>query len=455
MDIYNLAKEKLIEDIRINNNTDDAGLLSDKHIKKYFENVDEFFKLRGNIFKGFGISETCNPVSCRLIIFFTDTLIPYFINNIKKDKYASITIKTFSVVFNFIFYLIFDKFDFNEKKWIAQQINTIEKLINESDINYFKKNICINFEELRVKNVIDNNFSFSISNKEKYLNKSSKYYTNDVLLEELKKVLDRCLTFWKIINENKDESQLIQSLISEGAQHKFSTYFDSANRENRSIMLSPIMVNPDKIKLFPIKEYDGTIIFNIFSDIEELKFLFGNESDMRYPGSSDLGDDITNFFTEITFKKISERINQQLIDMKAPSPTNTVADLLAKIIFCFYTFIMLQLNYVFPKNKKYPETYDEIFTMFSNNTKYNIDTIKSIIYTTPINKTYYDFFVPTLPLSAPSASSVLPSAPSASSVLPSAPSASSVLPSASSEKRGGSIKKRILKKPKKTIRKTN
>ena len=58
------------------------------------------------LFKGYTISETCNPVSCRLIIFFTDTLVPYFIKNIvsRNTKKIDKVILNFTAVFNFIFF---------------------------------------------------------------------------------------------------------------------------------------------------------------------------------------------------------------------------------------------------------------------------------------------------------------------------------------------------------------
>jgi hypothetical protein len=61
------------------------------------------------------------------------------------------------------------------------------------------------------------------------------------------------------------------------------------------------------------------------------------------------------------------------------SPDNI--QLINKFMISSYIFIILQSCGIFPKNKKYPETYDEIFTMFSN---ININTIS----------TYKDFFLP-------------------------------------------------------------
>ena len=52
---------------------------------------------------------------------------------------------------------------------------------------------------------------------------------------------------------------------------------------------------------------------------------------------------------------------------------------------------MLQNCNVFPKNKKYPETYDEIFTMFSNNKKDDIDF--TYVFAKDIKKSIFCYIV--------------------------------------------------------------
>jgi hypothetical protein len=64
--------------------------------------------------------------------------------------------------------------------------------------------------------------------------------------------------------------------------------------------------------------------------------------------------------------------------------------LINKFIFCSYIFIILQSCNIFPKNKKYPETYDEIFTMFSNDisklNEINMATTQTHNFFLPVNE---------------------------------------------------------------------
>jgi hypothetical protein len=187
-------------------------------------------------------------------------------------------------------------------------------------------------------------------------------------------------------------------------------------------------------------------------------------------GTVDIGIYITAAFKEITFDKIYDRIGKKLKEdpkiINKSIPQNIYHSLLTKFIFCSYIFIALQCFELFPKDKKYPETYDEIFTMFSNNKdKDGIDKIKEEIYkpnpSYPINKSLYNFFVPVggksgmpkeyppLPVSTPTTPPPFPVSTDLARFKP--PGGEAVI----NKRGGGSIKKKIFKKPKKTIRKTN
>ena len=331
------------------------------------------------LFKGYTISETCNPVSCRLIIFFTDTLVPYFIKNIvsRNTKKIDKVILNFTAVFNFIFFLIFDKYEYNEKKWIVQQINSLLKGLIQENIDYFKKNICISFDEQpRVKkNDFDCNFIMQISTGDNYNSKNSPYYVDDVLLEELKKVLKRCLSFWEIDDyENPGYAVAIGD----------TDYTYEITDENyNKICFSPFIVPPPKqIQLFPIEKDIGIMVFNMFSHYDTLMIL------MQEKDPSKVNEQLRGLFSQI------ETINQHTDMVDNFIGLNLSLDnieLINKFILCSYVFIILQSCKIFPKNKKYPETYDEIFTMFSN-----IDTkmINTVTYLTKISSIRQNFFLP-------------------------------------------------------------
>jgi len=281
-----------------------------------------------------------------------------------------------------------------------------------------------------------------INSKDTYL-KYNFYHVDDMLLEELKKVLNRCLSFWEI------------HVKVAGVEDMNYTYRIEDEITYDEIHFSPIIVVPDKIQIFPINKDIGTILFNLFSDQETLLNM------MQKKSQSEVNKQLKYVFN--ISGSIETVINNELEKMRVNRDPRDI-QLIKKFIFCSYIFIVLQNCNVFPKNKKYPETYDEIFTMFSED-KDKITTIKNMIYTTPINQSYYDFFVPAVSLQkalSPPASSVL-SKPS--SLLPSTPPPFSVSTDVArlkppggeaviNKRGGGSIKKKILKKPKKTIRNT-
>ena len=240
MDIY----EEVNSILELNKSTGDENADEERintNLSLYFA---KFKKINFNepLFKGPSITDICNPVSCRLIIFFTDTLIPYFIKNIipkntiSEDTISEDTIpkyveqhinviNNFTAIFNFIFYLIFDKYGYNEKKWIVQQINSILKGLKNVSKDYLKEQICISFEKHpRVKGLC--NLTMKISKEANYKLENSPYYDDDVLLEELKKVLNRCLTFWKILpQEQETEAESSSSIAT--AEQIIDTYKNS------------------------------------------------------------------------------------------------------------------------------------------------------------------------------------------------------------------------------------
>lgn len=429
MDIYTLAQEIIQRTGPIKEN--------------YKEEFLKIKKFDNPLFKGYSISETCNPVSCRLIIFFTDTLIPYFINNIniQSDKITRKIISNFTAVFNFIFYLIFDKYEYNEKNWIVQQINTILKGLKQENIEFFKQDICISFEKVPlVKDIKNCNFIMKINSDDTYLNNNflnnNFYYVDDMLLEELKKVLNRCLSFWEI------------HVKVAGVEDMDYTYRIDDDLTYDEIHFSPIIVLPDKIQIFPINKDTGTILFYLFSDYKALNYMISEDSKL------DVNKKIAEIFKNSAsiVKQINDRLNQIGITIN-----HNAIDLIKKFISCSYIFLALQNYNVFPKNKKYPETYDEIFTMFSNNKdKDKITAIKNMIYTTPINQSYYDFFVPAVgmkkALSPPASSVILKPSSQPPFVVQSHVKVNPGGDAIIKKNSGGSIKKKIFKKPKKTIR---
>ena len=344
MDIYKTSDEIIKFYSSLYSSGQDRVILDETKIQDVFQNryEQQFMQTNFNepLFNGYSISESCNPV------------------------------------FNFIFFLIFDKYDYNEKKWIVQQINTLLKGLIRANIDYFKKNICISFEENpRVKvDDFDCNFIMKISTGDVYNSENSPYYVDDVLLEELKKVLKRCLSFWKIDDyENPGYTVAIGDT---------DYTYEIMGKNYNTICFSPFIVPPNQIQLFPIDKYIGNMIFSMFSDYNTLMMV------MQEKNPSNVNEQLSALFSQIeTIKQYTEMVVNHIDANLSPDVIISIN----KFIVCSYVFIILQSCKIFPKNKKYPETYDEIFTMFSN---INTIMINDNRYLTNISSIRNKFFLP-------------------------------------------------------------
>jgi hypothetical protein len=129
----------------------------------------------------------------------------------------------------------------------------------------------------------------------------------------------------------------------------------SGNKIN--IVFSPIcLYPPNEIQLFPIQKDIGNTIFRIFSNYDTLKMVMSQD----FAVNSEI-DKVSK-----QKQQIEEYTKTVISSIKELKLTHDDIELINKFLVSSYVFIILQSRDVFPKNKKYPETYDEIFTMFSN-----------------------------------------------------------------------------------------
>jgi hypothetical protein len=120
-------------------------------------------------YNGYNATDTCNPVTARLIIFYNDKLVPflkkYYVQSTQRPESPtnySIT-QVFIFFFQLIFYQNFYKYNDNEKTWLANQVSMIENNIikNFDTLNLFK-------EGTKFADVLD------------FINKNNKNETNPV-----------------------------------------------------------------------------------------------------------------------------------------------------------------------------------------------------------------------------------------------------------------------------------
>jgi len=353
MDISKIGLEKYYDYIYIKENhlsDPDIAAMNDKIINQNFYFINKFKKIDFNkpLFKGNDISQNCNPVSCRLFIFFTDFLIPFFIKNINGPE-INIVIKNFTAIFNCIFYLIFDNYEINEKKWIVNQIDKILKGLDEEIITDFKNKICISFKEPPIIKKIPStdppecNFSMYIVNED---------LIDDYLSDEDKKMIyeDK-----KLIDDFNKDNNILFNELANISKHcfPFLNFYQVSTHNNfyLQILFKPIIIKPTLKVLFPIKKDEGITIFTLFTDNEILLNIM--QTDLNI---SDLKKRIDSFIIE---KNVEYNI-QMLDDVK---------NKIIKIIYCFYYFFYFQKQLIISKEKKYPETYEETFTI-----KYNVYT---------------------------------------------------------------------------------
>ena len=317
--------------IIIRNDSDSPSI-----IKKISEYPEQFKKINLNepLFKGYDITQNCNPLSCRLIIFFTDILIPYFIQNIFEKTQETKVIANFTAIFNFIFYLIFDNYEINEKKWIVLQIIEILKVfdneqtpVSTKKIDFVKK-LCISLES----QIVDNSVCNLKMIRDSPLNDISKI--NNHLYFELIQVLQNCVPFWSLIKNIYIKEEL-----------------------DNTIVLNPIIIDPQYIIIYPVKKDIGIKIFNYFADSSILKRLHQNSNERIT-----LNYNICNDIRDYNIKKIKQ--------LHLGLNTNAelkLAHLITRIIIGFYIFYILETLQLVKNDQNYPETFDELFTVFSPN----------------------------------------------------------------------------------------
>ena len=304
-------------------------------------------------FFGPNITQTCNPVTGRLIIFFTDILMPFYLNSIiisKTSGEAPLTV-TFNLIFNFIFYHIFNEYSENEKKWVIQQINTILNKLPEKYHDIFKKSICINLETtpFEVKEFSELNFVVVLDKTDVEQNK---------IIEELKRVMKRCLPFWKIETGrifpcDFQPSDTNYKIVS-------SFYFNTST--DSGLFLVPIQVNIKSPE--PMNEKLAYDLFYSLINFENLKSI---------------NTDTQNFMELFQ--------SQRLIREESKSKSNTS-----------FIILLICLKIKYPEiNKKihfYPETYDEMYTLFSNISQRTIDEILLVLEPNKCNPLIRDLLLP-------------------------------------------------------------
>jgi hypothetical protein len=297
------------------------------------------------LFSGPDVSAKCNPVTGRLIIFFTDILMPFFLNNITKPETfegeTNMFNATFSTIFNFIFYHTFDEYSENEKKWVIQQINIILSKLPQKYHAIFKQYICINLDAtpFEVKRLKGGDFGVK-------LHKDSVHQTK--LIEEFKKVMKRCLPFWKIV-DNKDSINCDAKPINPTEWNIFSS-----QTQNNFLYLIPIKLIPSGI---PIKKEIAEVIFYTIGNFSKI------ESVIMQKTSTATFLQIFQDPTSILFPK--KKNNERDPDEEMP-----------EMIF-MKLLIILKIKYqeIGKKIQFYPETYDEMYTLFSYIPQTTIDQI--------------------------------------------------------------------------------
>jgi exosome complex RNA-binding protein Csl4 len=129
------------------NNYVQGSFLRDSNDDDTTNNNIATFKRFYTPYNGYNATDTCNPVTARLIIFYNDKLFPflkkYYVQSSQRPEIPTniLVIQVFIFFFQLIFYQNFYKYNDNEQTWLANQVNMIENNIikNSNSLNLFKQ----------------------------------------------------------------------------------------------------------------------------------------------------------------------------------------------------------------------------------------------------------------------------------------------------------------------------
>jgi hypothetical protein len=255
------------------------------------------------------------------------------------DEKNKIIILTFTCMFNFIFYHLYQLYSEKEQAWVIQQINTILIKLPHGYHDMFEKCICISFKNLEVKMRESETFKYC-----NFIIKITDSKHQVKLLDEFKKVMKRCLPFWKIKDPIDDGTINQETNIN----MRSSTYIN-----NKYIFLQPISINVSLINYIPKKS-------NYMKDFIE-KYLYVKMNKLFQMLFSN------NSFAEI-YQEISIQIKSKVV------PTEDIKLSLFHFLL-FLIFLKVKYPEIDKKINFYPETYDEYYTLFSNISQNTIDEI--------------------------------------------------------------------------------
>jgi hypothetical protein len=244
-----------------------------------------------------------------------------------------IIIFTFTCIFNFIFLHLFEEYSENEKKWVLQQINTILNRLPKNYHDDFKQYICIDLKESQVKSDL-NKCNFRIP--------KVNYDPQIKLFDDFKKVMNYCLPFWYIYKS--------------GQPSKCPDVLNSYDMDDY-ILLTPIKV----IQCAPPLRSNFAKI--LYMSLYEL---------IR---NSDIDKGIDNF----DLNRFNLYIDTDNLYYKALKRLNLQNPKKEKLIYFLKIFKKLTILWLTinteefqpdsqpSKNFIYPETYDQMYSLFNIN----------------------------------------------------------------------------------------
>jgi len=212
-------------------------------------------------YNGYNATNTCNPVTARLIIFYNEELLPFLKNYFVSSQAQSVNptnsfiIQVFIFFFQLIFYNNFYQYNDNEQKWLSNQVNMIEKNIIKQDtnLNLFKEGTkfvnILDFKNKNVKNETNpvNNYIYGTVNE--LFKKSSP----SSLSEPFKNLF---LNFMKVINKYYKSYYNLYFGV-------FYNYFHETNTLQNGENIPPILIE--------INKYNKPLGKNVLELIQKLK----------------------------------------------------------------------------------------------------------------------------------------------------------------------------------------
>jgi hypothetical protein len=260
----------------------------------------EYFKANYNINNNIeNQTDSCNSLTARLIIFYTDELIKFFKENYNKnyqDGDVNIILKVFVFFFTNIFFYNYKLYDTPQQDWVVNQSKMIERLVskNKNDLGFFQNNMkflddfsdikiqkensyiyTIDFNNLNLKNIFISYIKIIQKYYRAYYNKYFVYFFDKINGNQITQHQEELIP---AINVNLNISPINENNIELFKYLFYNKYNDTLEKDNEFIeLLKNYLLSSNNQKIF--NEINSFLENSYTEDYDTEIYSYSNQKD--------------------------------------------------------------------------------------------------------------------------------------------------------------------------------